>query len=354
MKPTIITLLATSSLWLAHQLGAAFNSTPVDEVFFTTRHPRENVDSPAAWAGPGGTTWLLSTCKGTHNLRIENGLNGDLVRYFGGLGDAPGQFNRPNGISVVDDLLFVVERDNRRVQLISLPTMHTIITFGEDALRKPYGLHVHRQAKGRYTVYVTDDYAAADGSMPADSDLGERIKVYELEVEGTAPQTADAELAFAFGAVDGPGRLFIVESIYADPAHNRLLIADEEMSARGQSVKVYTMDGVFTGQLLGKGQFQFQAEGIALYPYPNDGGYWIFTDQGKAANYFHVYDRLTLDYVGSFHGPGTLNTDGVWLHPAPVGARYPEGLFFAVHNDMAVAAFDWREIRAALGLPAPR
>jgi 3-phytase len=45
------------------------------------------------------------------------------------------------------------------------------------------------------------------------------------------------------------------------------------------------------------------------------------------------------------------NTDGVWLHQEPT-PRFPQGVFYAVHDDMGVGAFDWRDIAAALKLPA--
>jgi 3-phytase len=98
---------------------------------------------------------------------------------------------------------------------------------------------------------------------------------------------------------------------------------------------------------MGKGIFQFQAEGIALYDAGDGEGLWICTDQGKSANYFHLFDRRSLAYVGTFSGPATLNTDGIWLAQFPVGKRYPQGLFLAVHNDGNVAAFDFADILKA-------
>jgi 3-phytase len=345
-------------LWLlslsavgAPALHAADN-TPVlvDEVFFTSRHYHENVDSMAAWLGPQGQALLYSTCKGTHNLRIEKAANGALIKRFGGLGGEHGQFNRPNGIAVVDDLLLVVERDNRRVQVLSLPSLRTLTTFGEEELLKPYGLYVQRRSAGDYQVYVTDDFDLPEDPASRTAAFGQRVKVYHLEVEGSAPQTAEGEFEFAFGAAEADGRLWVVESVYGDPHYNRLLVADEETGGGNQSVKVYTLGGEFTGTVLGKGIFRNQPEGIALYDCADGSGYWILTDQGKAENFFHLFDRESLEYLGSFAGPDTLNTDGVWLEQRPVGARYPHGLFFAVHNDGNVAAFDWADVLRALGL----
>ena len=57
---------------------------------------------------------------------------------------------RPNGIAVVDDLAFVVERDNHRIQAFTLPDFTSVGTFGASVLRLPYGLVVERAgASGR-------------------------------------------------------------------------------------------------------------------------------------------------------------------------------------------------------------
>ena len=66
---------------------------------------------------------------------------------------------------------------------------------------------------------------------------------------------------------------------------------------------------------------------------------------------FHVFDRLSLEHLGAFTGQRTANTDGVWLDQT-VDKRFPEGVFYAVDDDKAVAAFDWQAIAHALKLPA--
>jgi 3-phytase len=47
----------------------------------------------------------------------------------------------------------------------------------------------------------------------------------------------------------------------------------------------------------------------------------------------------------------TRNTDGIGLAQDPL-PDFPAGALFAVHDDQAVAAFDWRDIEAALALPS--
>ena len=97
--------------------------------------------------------------------------------------------------------------------------------------------------------------------------------------------------------------------------------------------------------------FKAQAEGLALWACADGSGYWIATDQFKDRSLFHVFDRQDLAYRGAFAGEKTANTDGVWLHQAAT-ARFPAGVFYAVHDDMGVAAFDWRDVAKALDLRA--
>ena len=117
----------------------------VAERYVTERDPADNVDSVAVWHAPGDTHWLLATAKETDRLLVYDATTGKPLQKFGASGSGPGQFERPNGIYVIDDLALVVERDNRRVQVLRLPNFETLAIFGADGetpLRKPYGLWV--------------------------------------------------------------------------------------------------------------------------------------------------------------------------------------------------------------------
>ena len=92
---------------------------------------------------------------------------------------------------------------------------------------------------------------------------------------------------------------------------------------------------------------------MALAQCADGTGYWIATDQFKDRSVFHVFDRKTLAHKGAFAGNRTANTDGVWLDQS-ADARFPQGAFYAVDDDQAVAAFDWRDIAKALSLPECR
>lgn len=323
----------------------------VAEAFLTAATPADNIDSPAAWRAPDGKTWLFATAKEGDGLVVYDGDTGATLRSVGRKGKALGEFDRANGVFVHDDLLFVVERDNHRVQVLALPSLRALGSFGEADLDQPYGLWLRpSDAPGSYEVLVTDAYMAGedangDDIVPPLAQLDHRVRRYKVAIAGDAMKV---EGDGAFGDTSAEGAIRIPESIWGDTANDRLLISEEDVPT-GTAVREYSLRGKYRGRTIGLGLFKAQAEGIALWQCDDGSGYWIATDQFKDRSLFHVFDRRTLQHVGAFSGNTVGNTDGIWLRQAPT-ARFPDGVFYAVHDDQALAAFDWRDIARALTL----
>ena len=322
----------------------------IAETFVTALTPKDNIDSPASWRAPDGKTWLFATAKEGKGLVLYDGDTGATLRGVGTEGSEPGQFKRPNGIAVSGDLLFVVERDNRRVQVLALPSLATMATFGEAELQKPYGLFVREHVSGDREVLVTDAYmvgedAKGDEIPPPLAELDRRVQRYLVRSDGA---TVTAVNAGAFGDTTAAGAIRVPESLWGDVANDRLLISEEDV-ATGTAYREYTLAGEFRGSTIGLGRFKAQAEGVALWSCPDGSGYWLTTDQFKDLSLFHVFDRKTMQHLGAFAGKTVANTDGVWLQQAAT-TRFPQGVFYAEHDDMGVGAFDWRDIASALEL----
>lgn len=323
----------------------------VEEAFASAFTPEDNIDSLAAWSRPDGGIWVIGTAKATDRLVVYDGATGETLRTVGESGDGEGQFNRPNGIATVDDLVFVVERDNHRVQVLRLPEFTPVTTFAAGDLVKPYGLWVNRTDDG-YEVYVTDAYMAGEDAqgediLPPLAELDRRVWRYAARPDGDG---LNASLVGQFGDTGEAGALRVVESIWGDPANDRLLIAEEDESYANE-LKVYGLEGEFSGRTIGRDVFKAQAEGIMLKACTDDSGWWLTTEQGKGRTVFHLFDRNTLEHAGAVSGRTVANTDGIWLHDAP-SARFPDGALYAVHDDQGMVAFDWRDIAGALSLPA--
>ena len=322
----------------------------VKEAFVTASTPEENIDSPASWL-QDGKRMLVASAKATDQLVVYDGDTGQRLRTVGGTGTVLGQLQRPNGVATVDDrYLFVVERDNRRVQMFQLPDFTPLLAFGADALQQPYGLWVQPKGEG-YEVLVSDAYMAGEDAQGEDiipplAQLDRRFRRYELTQAGGKWTARDAG---AFGDTGAAGAIRVPESLFGDAANNRLLVAEEDVPT-GTLLREYDLQGRYLGRDVGKGQYVAQAEGIALMRCADGSGWWVASDQFADRTVFHLFDRRSLAHVGSFAGEVTGLTDGVWLDERG-DARFPQGVLYASHLDLGVAAFDWRDIAAALELP---
>lgn len=326
----------------------------VPERYVSSDNPGDELDSLATWPTEDGRTWLIATAKSSHSLVVFDADTGERLRSVGHKGQAPGEFKRPNGIAVHGNHVFVAERDNHRVQVLSLPDFTPQGTFGSDRLRSPYGLWINESAPGEYEVYVTDSFM--DGEhydvVPPFEQLDRRVRRYRVTFDDDDAHFVARDEG-SFGDTSEAKALRIVESIAGDPAQQRLLVADEFTSPAGgqhaSNLREYTFDGKPTGRELPAGTFEAEAEGVALWSCAPDAGYWVAADQRYPQTHFLLFDRDTLAPRGSFMGEVTAHTDGIALHAATT-ATFPAGALFAVHDDKAVAAFDLGEVVRALDL----
>jgi 3-phytase len=319
----------------AAPVSAPPNVAVVDEIWISAYDEADNVDSLAVAADAG---LVIATSKSRHQLLLFDSATGEMTQRVGGPGEAPGQFARPNGIAVVDDLVLVVERDNHRVQVLRLPTFEPLGMVGEDILHRPYGVAAFLRRDGGVDVWITDNF---DLPAPDSSRLTERIRHFRIQMIG---DELHWKLVNTFGERRGRGALHKVETIGADPARGLLLVAEEAFERMG--LMVYTTDGAFTGTVVGAGIFLAEPEGVALWE-SEESSYWIATDQPSSHSIFHLFESRDFAHLGSFRGRVTANTDGVAISNGSING-FPNGAFFAVHDDGAVAAFDLAQVRKAL------
>lgn len=341
--------------------GAAATTRPqglpllrdVAEAWESRELPEEELDSLATWATPDGGIWVIASAKSTHRLVVYDGDTGERLRSFGERGAAPGQFTRPNGLAVFGDRLFVVERDNHRVQVLSLPGFEPIGSFADAELRSPYGIWLDETEPGELQAYVTDSFMYGErfDVLPPLHELSQRVRRYRVQFDQSGRMRT--RYAGAFGDTHRDSALQRVESIGGDPVHDRLLVADESRDgsdgSRGSTLREYTLGGRYTGHSLPEGSFAAEAEGVALWDCPDGGGYWVAVDQLAPLTRFHLFDRRTLAARCTFQGRRTSFTDGIALHAAAT-ARFPGGVLYAVNDDASITAFDLRDIAVALEL----
>jgi len=325
----------------------------VAETWQSKAVPADELDSLATWNTPDGATWVIASAKASHRLVVYDGDTGMQLRSVGDQGVGPGRFKRPNGLAVAGDRLFVVERDNHRVQVLSLPGFQPLGSFGNAELRSPYGIWLDETEPGELQAYVTDSFMYGErfDVEPPLPELAQRVRRFRVQFDQDG--RLRAHYAGAFGDTSEAGALRRVESIGGDAANDRLLVADESRDGKsgiaGSTLREYTLAGRYTGRSLPAGSFAAEAEGVALWNCAGGGGYWIAVDQLAPLTRFHLFDRKSLSPRGSFEGRRTVFTDGVALHAGATG-RFPAGVLYAVSDDASITAFDLREVAAALEL----
>ena len=330
-------------------LEAPKGTTTVDavipEAWVSAANAADELDSLAAWPTEDGHIWLIATAKSSHTLVVYDAETGERLRSVGGPGRGPLQFDRPNGIAVFGDLLFVAERDNHRVQVLQLPGFASLGMVGEDVLKVPYGLWLRETGPDELEMFVTDSFMAdfRTRELPPMSELDQRVKRFQVRV-GDDGRLQSRYLG-SFGDTSEAGALRMVESIAGDPLNDRLLIADEDRRV-GSTLREYNLEGMYRAHSLPP--FDADAEGIALWACDAGEGYWIGVDQLQPT-VFRIFDRTTLKPLKTFSGQVVANTDGQVLYAAGT-PRFPSGALYTLHDDKAVAAFDLRDIVRALGL----
>lgn len=311
--------------------ATGYSAEPVmlREQYLTVWDHSLDLDSLAVWHH-GDQHWVVGTSKAKHLLVIYDATTGKKIDQIGKKGEKLGRFKRPNGIAILDHYVFVVERDNHRVQILDLLSKKAVAFFGSSDLIRPYGIAARKLDSGNYELWITDDYQAED--------LSRRVKHYQVSIQRNA---FSSRWVSSFGDSNGDGALNKVESIAVDPSGERLLIADE---AR-KNLKVYTAEGKFTGIVLGEGRIQGDPEGIVSFSCGDRKAYWLLMDQNSTAehNVISIFDQETFEYRGAFRGSSTTNTDGIVLTTQSFPG-FEQGALFALNNDGGVSAFSWAEV----------
>lgn len=317
----------------------------VEEAWISAQIPGAGLGALAVWPTEDGGAWLIATARAADQLVVFDADTGQTLRTVGGPGEQPGQFRHPSGIAVWADLAFVVERDNHRVQVLELPDLRPRGFIGADTLKAPSGLWLQETAPDELELLVTDGFMAdaQTGVLPPRAQMDRRVRRFKVALDQDGSITATD--TGSFGDTGQGGMLRMVGSIAGDPAHDRLLIAEQDQQV-GSTLRDYTLAGHLRGDSLPV--FSATAKGVALWDCDMDSGWWIAVEP-LTPTLFRVYDRASLAPAGTFAGARVSQTDGIVVYAAGT-PRFPAGALFAQHEDRAVAAFDLRDVARALQL----
>lgn len=302
------------------------------------------LSSLAAWTDAAGRLQVYASDTASGRLLVLDGANGTPRVDAGEL-----QLAAPTALFVIDDVLFVVEQDRRRVLALGLPDLRPLGTVGDGGLIRPTSLFARHSDVDSYLLYVADDYDN-DGRVPPDRDLNRRIKTYQVTLgraDGVAgkPQDILAERVGQLGETDGDGILRRIGAMAGDPFYDHLLVAERD-SGNDSGLRVYGFAGSYRNARLDRGLFQHQAASVALRACDSGRGHWFASDAADGSPLL-LMDRASLRPAGAFSNDRAA-ADGLW-YQENAGSSFPNGVLLA-RQGTAISAFDWRDIARELRL----
>lgn len=340
---TVPTCLLT--VLLSCCLVAADEPVTLPHVWVSQGFTPAETDSLAIEQRSDGTFVVFATAKTGNRIDVLDAATGKHLKSLGREGRGAGEFRRPNSVATtrfsvskngsgekdVARVLFVVERDNARLQAFDVDSLHPLGVFGEGTLAKPYGIAVLDRGDSKQ-LFITD----------VEGPSTRRVHVFDVAHRNGGLSVRHVR---SFGDERGAGAILEPESIAVDERRGRLLICDEEQTQK--CVKVYTTDGRFTGETFARGLVKGDPEGIIVIEQDAD-RFIVLTDQQPDKSIWHVFDAESYAHRGAFTGTPTIaNTDGICFTTRGFGP-FERGAFFAVHDDAEVRAFDLGRILTAV------
>jgi 3-phytase len=243
------------------------------------------------------------------------------------------QFDFPDGIAVIDDVVIVVERERHRVQVLRLPDYQSLGFIGEEELIQPAGLYVYSVVPGYYHLYITDESDPLEDEPPTDGDARHRIKHYTFSVRN---EVVKSVLSRSFGIVGDPGMPYPdnLTAIAFDP--DALRSDNEEDFLRMNSWMPEEMD-----EPGAPGQYktaEFRQVGLSDSLEAAIQGY----DRDKNSS-FKLGGTVNYRYIESFSGTGGDRIDDNAMTRENF-EDFPDELSYAVHEDGSVSSFAWKDI----------
>jgi len=191
----------------------------------------------AFWHG-GGSHWAIVPRAEQNAVVIYDLGDGREIYRLGEKGVKKGQLDTPVEAVTADDLVFVLERGNHRVQVFALPDLKSLGFIGENRLESPTHLALYRIENGAYYLYVSDARKGARG--------GTAFHILRFSVSHAVNSIHGAYMQ-TFGYSPEEGCLGRVSALTVDRDKRRLLVREEGRTVSG--TREYTLDGDFTGIL---------------------------------------------------------------------------------------------------------
>ena len=230
-------VLASCSVTGVGRGGAMKDYSALERAFTEQITTRGTVPAYAFYHGADNSHWAVAADGGSDALIVYDAVKGTELRRVGKPGTEKGELSDPVAIYIEDDLLFVLERGNDRIQVFELPNFTSFGFIGEDRLDKPEAMAAFHIEPGAFYIYVAETQLLPDGG---------KIGYIRRFSVSRAVNTIHSAYQFTFGFSPGVGYLGPITSLTVDQEGRQVAVTSE--GTVSGDTRTYSLDGQYIGR----------------------------------------------------------------------------------------------------------
>lgn len=317
-----IQLLILGALGLA--VGLGIPEVDFDGETVPLSESGDSADDVAVWIHPDdpSESLLIGTDK-KRGLAVFN-LEGKLLHFYSD--------GKMNNVDIRGDIAAATNRTKNALSIYSIRTNdRSLVRVAEEASTIPvYGVCMYRsQVSGKIFAFVT----------------GKGGEVQQWQVETDPAVTLKKIREWKLSST--------TEGCVVDDDQGVLFISEEAVGVWKFAAEPTSSDapGILIARV-GTAELQGDVEGLAIYKVSPTEGWLIASSQGD--NKFSVYRSSGQnEFIKSFRVKDTTHTDGIEAVHAPLGSRFPRGLFIAQDDNgetrQNFKLVSWERVEEVLG-----
>lgn len=337
--------------------------SPLEPVVVTDRVDDDS-DDPAIWvdsADPARSI-VIGTDKGGALFAFDLAGKRIDARTVRGL-ERPNNVDVEYGLATSDgdiDIAVCTERDAGRIRVLRAPTLEPIdgggiAVFAGEPNTRAMGIALYRRPRDGAVFAIVARKDGPDGAL-----------LWQYRLESTAGGTVRATHVRSFGHWRGPeldlggDATNEVEALFVDDRLGFVYYAEESYGIHKYAADPDAEDAATELAFFGTDGFVGDREGISVVETGPTTGYLLVSDQ--QARRFRVFRREGSDADPHAHTELTTidvranESDGSECVTAPLGERFPRGVFVAMSDDRTFHLYDAGAVRERIeaNLPATR
>ena len=222
---------------------------------------------------------IYLSCKNSNSI-ISYDTNGNFLNKLGKKGFNYNEFNKPKGIKQIKNYLFVLEKNNKRCQIIDLKSNKSLSFFGFKKLKNPYDID---------GIFFKDQFILFISDIDQSSIIKFNIKIGDQGIERISSEIflELPDLKLSSVLVDGPlDRIMVIDST------NNLL-------------RIFSLNGLFIKKIE-----NFEGEIISITK-SNDK--YFLVENIDQNSFIHVYNK-EIDYEYSLYNNLITDIDDISYH----------------------------------------